>query len=270
MWESNVIVAFFLTILAGLSTGIGSALSFFTKRTNTGLLSFSLGFSAGVMIYVSFVELFFKARETLITEMGKTEGNFAVAAAFFSGIFFIGIIDRMVPSFENPHEIRLVEDMSIKAKDKRDEKLLRMGVLSALAIGIHNFPEGIATFVAGLSDITLGISIAIAVAIHNIPEGIAVSIPIFYATGNKKRAFWFSFMSGLAEPFGALIGLVILMRFFNNLVFGLLFSFIAGIMVFVALDELLPSAHEFGEHHLCIYGLVLGMAVMAISLCMLT
>ena len=265
----HIAIALGLTVLAGLSTGIGSALSFFAKRTNTRLLSFSLGFSAGVMIYVSFVELFFKARQALIEELGRNSGNSAVITAFFLGIFFIGIIDRLVPSFENPHEIRMVEDMAKDMKNKVDGRLLRMGMLSALAIGIHNFPEGIATFIAGLKDTGLGISIAIAIAIHNIPEGIAVSIPIFYATGDKKKAFWYSFLSGLAEPFGALMGFMVLVRFLNDSLFGFLFAFIAGIMVFVALDELLPSAHEYGEHHLCIYGLVLGMAVMAVSLCIL-
>ncbi|MCX7966069.1 MAG: zinc transporter ZupT [Syntrophorhabdaceae bacterium] len=265
-YDLDVLIPFGLTIFAGLSTGIGSALSFFAKRTNTGLLSFSLGFSAGVMVYVSFVELFYKARDILTVELGEKQGNAAVIIAFFLGICFIGIIDRLVPSFENPHEIRMVEDMALNNIKEHHNRLLRMGLISALAIGIHNFPEGIATFIAGLKDTALGTSVAIAIAIHNIPEGIAVSIPIFYATGNRKKAFWYSMLSGIAEPVGALIGFMVLVHFLNDVVFALLFSFVAGIMVFVALDELLPSAHEYGEHHLCIYGLVLGMAVMAISL----
>lgn len=269
MADSTVIIAFCLTIIAGLSTGIGSALSFFTRRTNTKALSFSLGFSAGVMIYVSFVELLLKAKDTLIIELGKTGGHFTAIAAFFGGIFFIGIIDRLVPTFENPHEIHKVEEMSVTAGRQGSGRLMRMGLLSALAIGIHNFPEGLATFFAGLKEPALGISIAIAVSIHNIPEGIAVSIPIFYATGNRKKAFWYSFLSGLAEPFGALIGYLLLRHYFSDFVFGIVFAFVAGIMVFVALDELLPSAHEYGEHHLSVYGLVLGMAIMAVSLCLL-
>ena len=146
------------------------------------------------------------------------------------------------------------------------EKLMRIGVLTALALAIHNFPEGIATFVAALEDPTLGMTIAVAIAIHNIPEGIAVSMPIFYATGDRKKAFFYSFLSGVVEPIGAIIGYYFLMDYLNNEVLGLLLSAVAGIMVFISLDQLLPAAEEYGEHHLSIYGLVLGMAVMAISL----
>lgn len=266
MENMHTYAAFLLTFFAGLSTGIGSLLSFFARRTNTKILSFSLGLSAGVMIYVAFIELFYRGNEILINELGKTAGGYANATSFFLGMLFIGIIDRLVPAFENPHEIKKIEDMALRASKDKESKLMRMGILSGVAIAIHNFPEGIATFVAGLKDVTLGASVAFAIAIHNIPEGIAVSIPIFYATGDKKKAFWYSMISGFAEPLGALSGFIVLMNFLNDFVLGFLFSFVAGIMVFVALDELLPSAHEFGEHHLCIYGLVLGMAIMAISL----
>ena len=141
-----------------------------------------------------------------------------------------------------------------------------MGLFTALAIGIHNFPEGLATFIAALNDTGLGIAIAVAIAIHNIPEGIAVSVPIYYATGSKKKAFWYSFSSGLAEPVGAMIGFLILMPFLSPLLFGMIFAGVAGIMVFISIDELLPAAQEFGEHHLSIYGLIAGMMVMAMSL----
>ncbi len=269
MFDENLIFAFTLTLFAGLSTGIGSALAFFAKRTNTKLLTISLGFSAGVMIYVSFVEIFRKSQDILTIELGSQLGTFYSVLAFFAGIFIIALIDRLVPSVENPHEIRMLEKISeIEKGDHKpkQDKLMRMGIMSALAIAIHNFPEGLATFTAALQEPALGISIALAIAIHNIPEGIAVSIPLFYATGNRKKAFTLSFLSGLAEPVGALIGYLILMPFLNDTVFGLLFAFVAGIMVFISLDELLPTAEEFGEHHLAIYGLVVGMAVMAISL----
>ncbi len=151
-------------------------------------------------------------------------------------------------------------------KQLKDKKLMRMGLFTALAIAIHNFPEGLATFTAAITDPNLGIAIAVAIAIHNIPEGIAVSIPIYYATGSKKKAFWLSLSSGLAEPIGALIGYLLLMPFLGPTVFGILFAGVAGIMVFISLDELLPAAEEYGEHHLSIYGLIAGMAVMALSL----
>ena len=264
MFNENALIAFGLTLFAGLATGIGSALAFFAKRTNAKFLSVALGFSAGVMIYVSFVEIFIKAKDSLVAALGSTPGTWLTVAAFFGGILLIGIIDKLVPSFENPHEIRNTEEMG----DESDKnlKLLRMGMFTALAIAIHNFPEGLATFAAALSDPSLGVSIAVAIAIHNIPEGISVSVPIYYATGSKKKAFYYSFLSGLAEPIGALIGYAILLNFFSDFVFGILFAGVAGIMVFISLDELLPSAQKYGEHHLSIYGLIFGMIVMALSL----
>jgi ZIP family zinc transporter len=257
--------AFGLTLLAGLATGIGSALAFFTSRTNTKFLSIALGFSAGVMLYVSFIEIFQKARDSLITGLGQGPGNALTVAAFFSGIGLAALIDRLVPDFENPHEIRGVEQMQ-PGQIPADARLLRMGLFSALAIAIHNFPEGLATFIAALNDLSLGISTAVAIAIHNIPEGIAVAVPIYYATGSRKKAFGFSFASGLAEPAGALLGYLVLMFFFNDLVFGIMFASVGGIMVYIALDELLPCAERYGEHHLAVTGLVSGMFVMALSL----
>lgn len=262
---NTIAFAFGLTVFAGLSTGIGSALAFFAKKTNTGFLSMALGFSAGVMIYVSFVEIMVKARDSMIPVVGDVAGYWYTTAAFFGGILFIAIIDKLIPSVENPHEMHLIEEMA-DDKARKDAKLMRMGLFTALAIAIHNFPEGLATFTAALTDPALGIAIAVAIAIHNIPEGIAVSIPVYYATGSRKKAFWLSFLSGLAEPVGAAIGFLILMPFLNPVVFGVLFAGVAGIMVFISLDELLPAAEEYGEHHLSIYGLIAGMAVMALSL----
>jgi ZIP family zinc transporter len=266
---NTVAVAFGLTLFAGLSTGIGSALAFFAKRTNTKFLAVSLGFSAGVMIYVSFVEIFVKARESLTSDLGDVAGTWATVGAFFGGMLVIALIDKLIPSYENPHEVKRVESMDkdkVEAAHEKGKKLYRMGIFAAIAIAIHNFPEGLATFTAALKDPSLGVAIAVAIAIHNIPEGIAVSVPIFYATGDRKKAFIYSFLSGLSEPVGALIGYLILMQFLTDTVFGILFASVAGIMVFISLDELLPSAEEYGEHHLTIYGLVAGMIVMAISL----
>jgi ZIP family zinc transporter len=262
----SVLIAFGLTLFAGLSTGFGSALAFLARRTNTKTLSAALGFSAGVMIYVSFVEIYPKANDSLVAELGPSVGSWITALSFFSGIVFIAIIDKLVPSFENPHEIHRAEEMDMPEAAASFKKLYRMGLFTALAIAIHNFPEGLATFVSALKDTKLGVAIAVAIAIHNVPEGVAVSIPIFYATGSRKKAFLYSFLSGLAEPVGALIGYAILFSFFNDIIFGVLFASVAGIMVFISLDELLPTAREYGEHHLSAYGLVVGMMVMALSL----
>ena len=264
--ESSVLFAFGLTLFAGLSTGIGSALAFFAKRTNTKFLSLSMGFSAGVMIYVSMIEIFTKAREALVSDLGLVPGSWATVGGFFAGIVLIAVIDKLVPSAENPHEMHLVEDVPSIARGRDMSGLMRTGLFSALAIGIHNFPEGLATFLAALKDPMLGIPIAVAIAIHNIPEGIAVSIPVFYASNNRTKAFMLSFLSGLAEPLGALIGYFLLLQFLSDTLFGIIFASVAGIMVFISLDELLPGAREYGEPHLAIYGLVAGMGVMAVSL----
>ncbi len=235
MPSDSVLFAFGLTIFAGLATGVGSAMAFFAKKTNTQFLSISLGFSAGVMIYVSFIEIFVKARTALEASLGSTTGYLWTTIAFFCGIFLIAGIDKLVPSFENPHEARVVEDMDDESLKKKN--LLRMGMFSALAI-----------------------------AIHNIPEGIAVSVPLYYATGSKKKAFFYSFASGLSEPVGALVGYGLFYKYFNDITFGLLFAGVAGIMVFISIDELLPTAEKYGEHHLAIYGMIAGMIVMALSL----
>lgn len=302
---NTILIAFGLTLFAGLSTGIGSLIAFTYKRTNTRFLSVALGFSAGVMIYVSFVEILAEARNTLTIALGDTSGNWITVAGFFGGILVIAVIDKLVPAADNPHELHMVKptreennDTLPPQKRKRrfranenaqvnqwlprkvqidndaaehpphpqHKKLMRLGLFTAMAIAIHNFPEGIATFVAALKDPSLGVTIAVAIAIHNIPEGIAVSVPVYYATGSRKKAFMWSFLSGLSEPVGALFGFLIISTIVNDVVFGILFASVAGIMVFISLDELLPTAREFGEAHLSIYGMVAGMAVMAVSL----
>lgn len=266
MGTNKVLFALGLTLFAGLSTGIGGLFTLFWKKTNTKLLSIVLGFSAGVMIYVSFVEILTNSTKYLVNSLGKTLGQWVTAASFFGGIFLIAIIDKLVPSYENPHESHKVEEMNYCDTTIRDKKLLRTGLMTTLAITIHNFPEGMASFTSAIMEPSLGIAIAIAIAIHNIPEGIAVSVPVYCATGSKMKAFKLSLFSGLAEPLGALIGYFVLLPFLNDTVFGILFGTIAGIMVFISFDELLPTAEEYGEHHLSILGLIAGMMVMAASL----
>ena len=190
--DGNVGIALLLTVLAGLSTGIGSAIAYFIKRPKIVYLAFALGLSAGVMIYISFMEMLPDALETL----GEGWG----VLVFFIGIAVMALVDLMVPEPENPHNYADLEEPTVA---QGSHKLMRTGLFTALAIGIHNFPEGLATFAAALSSVRLGAFIAIAIAIHNIPEGIAVSVPIFYATQNRKKAFIYSFLSGVSEPVGA-------------------------------------------------------------------
>lgn len=259
----TIFYAFLLTLLAGLSTGIGSLIALLAKRTNRRFLSVSLGFSAGVMVYVSMIEIFAKAQSALTAQLGQRPGSWATVAAFFGGMLFIAMIDKLIPAEKNPHEVKLVEQEDAAPPAR---KLMRMGVFTALAIAIHNFPEGLATFVSALQSPSIAIPIVVAIAIHNIPEGIAVSVPIYQATGSRKKAFCYSFLSGLAEPLGALIGWLLLMPIMTDTVFGIIFAAVAGIMVFISFDELLPAAREYGKHHLSIYGLISGMGVMAVSL----
>jgi zinc transporter, ZIP family len=272
LYLNDIVVAFLITLFAGLATGIGSLIALVAKTTNKKFLSVSLGLSAGVMIYVSMIELFTEAKASLVLALGEKKGSYITVIAFFGGMFLIALIDKFVPSEENPHEVKEVlnecntEECRRVKKEKESKKLMRTGILTALAIGIHNFPEGLATFVSALSDMNVAIPIAVAIAIHNIPEGISVSVPIYYATGDKKKAFTYSFLSGMSEPIGALVGYLFLRNIFTDITSGIIFAVIAGIMVFISFDELLPAAKEYGEHHLSIYGLIAGMMIMAFSL----
>lgn len=292
-------IALGLTIFAGMATGIGSIIAFTAKRTNYRFLSIATGFSAGVMLYVSFVEIFINGTGALTEHYGDYWGHWVNAASFFGGILLIGLVDNLIPAGENPHETHSEEetaplhdpsarlpDFESKAKtfpknssfgihdhSIHHHKLMRMGLFTALAIAIHNFPEGLATFLSSLQDISLGLPIAIAVALHNIPEGISVAVPIFYATGNRKKAFVYSLLSGLAEPVGAIIAYLFLRLIGGGETgaippqfMGILFGGVAGIMVYISLDELLPTSRAFGKGHDSILGLVIGMASMALSL----
>jgi len=297
MMTEAVWIAFGLTLFAGMATGIGSIIAFTARRTDYRFLSVATGFSAGVMLYVAFVEIFLKGTEALVARYGDYWGHWVNAASFFGGMLLIGLIDNLIPAADNPHEThseaetRPLHDPAAPLPEPREaaaaplaqtravdpadhhHKLLRMGLFTAIAIGIHNFPEGLATFLAALQDPGLGVAIAVAVALHNIPEGISVSVPIFYATGNRRKAFFYSFASGLAEPVGAVIAYLALRLVVGGSagvvppeVMGVLFGGVAGIMVYISLDELLPTSRAYGRGHDSLLGLVAGMVVMALSL----
>jgi ZIP family zinc transporter len=286
---NDITIALGLTLFAGMATGIGSVVAFSAKRTNYRFLSIATGFSAGVMLYVSFVEILIKGADSLIDNYGDYWGHWVNAASFFGGILLIGVIDNLIPPAKNPHETHPERETSL-LHDRPDpiphfdetsgdddivhqQKLMRMGLFTALAIAIHNFPEGLATFLAALQDPALGTAIALAVALHNIPEGISVSVPIFYATGNRKKAFLYSLLSGLAEPVGALVAYLLLLLLVGSdnsgippHLMGILFGGVAGVMVYISLDELLPTSRAYGRGHDSLFGLVGGMLVMALSL----
>lgn len=260
---NNLVWAFLLTSIAGLSTGIGSLIALIAKKTNTKFLSVSLGFSAGVMVYVSMIEIFPEAVKQLSVGSTAKNASLKATAAFFVGMLLIALIDKLIPAYENPHDVKNPDTYE---EAHKNSQLMRTGIKTALVLGIHNLPEGMATFLTAMNNPRLAVPIVIAISIHNIPEGISVSVPILHATGSKMKAFKYSFLSGLSEPVGAVIGYLILMPFITPALQGLVNAAVAGIMVFISIDELLPSAREYGEHHLSIYGFVLGMMLMSISL----
>ena len=253
---SSILRAFALTLAAGLSTGIGSSIAFLSKKENRLFLSVSLGFSAGVMIYVSMIEMFPKAQTDLSNVYGQRMGSALTVLSFFAGMALIAIPDRILPLNETP-------------SGTQSSSLMKTGIYTALAISIHNFPEGIATFISALREPGVAIPVAAAIAIHNIPEGIAVSVPIYQATGSRARAFFYSFLSGMAEPAGAFLGWILLQPLLAGPALGLLSAAVAGIMVFLSFDELLPSAGAHGSRNSSSCGMTAGMAVMAVSLLLL-
>ncbi|ECQ6882613.1 zinc transporter ZupT [Campylobacter jejuni] len=280
----QIFIAMLLTLFAGFSTAIGSIIAFFSRKDDLRVLSLGLGFSAGVMIYISFMEILPTALKDFKNYYNSHWAELLGMACFFGGILISLLIDKLIPEDVNPHEPK--EDLSelkicpLPQKGQNPPKfhpgeklhqintkaLKRTGIFTALAIAIHNFPEGFATFISSLDNLTLGIAIAIAVAIHNIPEGLAVSLPIYHATGDKKKAFIYSALSGFAEPLGAFVGALILLPFIGDLTLAISFAVIAGIMVFISLDELLPAAKTYDKAHDSLYGLIAGMAIMALSL----
>ena len=283
--EGNFVSALLLTLGAGLATGIGGAVIMFVKRFSSKFLSASLGFSAGVMILISLVELFPEAQHALSGIYGEKLGLLYTLLAFFGGMGVIALIDNLVPSYENPHEVNeltlevhnsavgigngTIEEIKTQQAEKNmaeSKKLMRLGLLSSIVIAVHNFPEGLATFVTAMDDPKLGISIAFAIALHNIPEGIAVAIPIYYATKKRLKAVWNATLSGLAEPLGGLLGYLLLSQLLSDSFMGIILASVAGIMVYISLDELLPTAESYGAHHVAIIGVITGMAFMGFGM----
>ena len=273
-------LALILTFLAGLTTGIGGLIGLSSRRFSTEFITMALGFSAGAMVYVSLVEILPKARLALQPLLGAQLGYGCTGLAFFAGILLMALVDGLLPTHPAIESIQDLAASPAQAADKladrrpdqqspQRSKLLRMGIFSALALFIHNFPEGLATFLGALENPKVGVSIAVAIAIHNIPEGLAVSAPVFFATRSRSKAFWASFLSGMAEPLGGLMGFFLFRSFPNPLIFGLVFAAVAGVMVYVSLDELLPAATGYGNHRLAITSLIAGMFVMAASLVLL-
>ena len=265
--EGEILLAFGLTMIAGLATGIGSLIALLAKRTNTNFLCASLGFSAGVMLYVSFMDLLPIAKEEMSLLLGEKSGTLGMILAFFGGMGLIMLIDLLIPEPNNPHHAPHKLAGGMPKPDLHKNTLYRTGIIVALSLVVHNFPEGVATFATAMSGgLSVAIPITIAIAIHNIPEGIAVAVPVYHATGNRRKAFWLSFLSGLSEPLGAVVAFFFLTPFWSPLVNGIVMAAVAGIMVYISVDKLLPTAQEYGKHHISISGLIAGMVLMALCL----
>lgn len=251
-----------MTFLAGLATIVGGFITFLVKKNNLKILSLGLGFSAGVMIFVSFTEILTTA-EGLLKEYYPIDYHWIMFFGFIAGVIISKLIDTFLPDH--------VEE---NAEDKcelstRHSKIKRAGLLTAIAIAVHNFPEGLGTFLVSSQDVAIGASVALAIALHNIPEGIAVALPIYHATGKKRMALWYSFWTGMTEPLGAIIGLILLHWFLPQVFVGFFMAAVVGIMIYISFDTLLPLSHEYGDWHYAITGIMSGIIVIWASLLLL-
>jgi len=254
--------AFLVTAGAGLATVIGGLLVLFSRKSNARLLAFGLAFASGAMVYVSLTEIFTKSVDSFSMAYGDKDIGFAYgSAAFLIGIVVVATLDMLLP---NPHH-GLVGQADSDVEESV-ANLRRVGLLTMIAITAHNLPEGLATFFTMLDNPQVGMSLAVAITLHNIPEGVSIAIPIYYATNRASLAIGACFLSALAEPIGALLGYAIIGPYLSPAVFGGVFGFIAGIMVFLSMDELLPAAKRYSQGHETVYGLVLGMISISASL----
>jgi ZIP family zinc transporter len=253
MFTTEALRALLLSSVAGMSTLLGALVLFFAKQKSETLVTVSLGFAAGVMLGVSFTELMPYAEESLSAFAGKRLGILLSVASLICGVLLAAGLDKLVP-----HE-------DAGTENREHKNLFRVGFVSMLAIGLHNFPEGIATFMAGYSDMSLGLTIMFAIIMHNIPEGISVAMPIYYATGSKKKALKYTFLSGVAEPLGALLAFLVLRHFINDLIMGIVFALISGIMLYISIEELIPSSRQYGYKRLALISVFAGICLMPLT-----
>lgn len=259
----NYKIALLLTFFAGLATVVGGCFTFFIKRTNIRALSIGLGFSAGVMIFLSFTEILTNAKE-MIGKFYPNNANWLVLVGFALGLFIAILIDYFVPDH--------IEEDLFSGQEKctnSPHRIKRAGLLTAIAISVHNFPEGMATFFVSTQNLAMGFTVAMAIAIHNIPEGIAVALPIYHATGKKRLAIWYTFLSGISEPIGAIIGLIAIQYFLPQVAVGLLFAAVGGIMIYISFDTILPLSREYGDGHYSVLGIMSGIIIVWTSLLLL-
>lgn len=253
---NGVIPALIMSTIAGMSTAIGGLISVFSRKTNTKLLSFVLGFSAGVMVLISFLELLPESKSNLSSSLGAYSGGVGAVLSLFLGLFLAALIEKAVPEYK-PEPMKNKESAP---------SLARMGLVTAVAITLHNFPEGIATFMAGYSNFRFGLPVTLSISLHNIPEGIACAVPIYYGTGSRFKAFGVSALSGLSEPLGAIAAYLILAPFLSSFTLGVIFGAVAGIMIYLSFNELIPASERYGRHKLSLLGILCGALLMFAAL----
>lgn len=258
-----VFSAILLTTIAGMSICLGALVAFFVKQTDKKTIAFALGFSAGLIIYVSLVEILFEAREQIGSFVGEHDASGITTLCFFGGILLTGLIDSLIHSKAESHDFRSVDEISTQSEKKR---IARAGAMTAVAIAVHNFPEGIAIFISSLSEPAIGLTLAVAVALHNIPAGIAIAVPTYYGTGSRSKSMGYAFLAGIIQPIGAIAAYIILLPFITPFVLSCTFAVVAGTMIYISFVELIPSSYRVGEQSWSTAGIFAGMVVMALAM----
>ncbi|KEO73742.1 zinc transporter ZupT [Anditalea andensis] len=267
--DSTLYFAFFLTLLAGLSTGVGGLIAFTPYAKKDNFLAFGLGLAAGAMLFISFFEMLYGALDFLTEQRGFSAAFTMTSLYFLGGLMVIAIITEAVEYILKNKGIKTSDLSGITSNEKNNgssKKLYRSGIVTAIALGVHNLPEGLITFLATIQDVQLGIGIAIAIAIHNIPEGMAVSLPIYRATGNKKKAIGITFLTGLSEPIGAILAYFLFFQNVGEEAMEVVSIFLATIMIYVSLFEILPTAFQLDHPHHTKWGILVGMVIMGLTL----
>lgn len=223
---------------------LGTILIFIKNKDTKKIIISSLAFASGVMITVSITDLIPESLALLHNNLSNTNTIIITFLGVLLGIIISMLIDYYLPD------------------KSKDNNLYKVGFISMLAIILHNIPEGIATFLAGSSNFTLGLSLAVAIAMHNIPEGISISVPIYYSTNNKKKAILYTLLSALSEPLGAFLAFIFLKKYMNDIILGILFSLIAGIMLQISTCELIPTARGYNNKKYFYIFFVIGIIFM--------
>lgn len=244
----TTINAFLISTIAGMSTLLGGIIIFLNIKENKiqKFISFCLAFSIAIMIGISITDLIPSSFFNILFNFKLSKAIFIILLSFIIGVVTVLFINKLM--------------------DKQDSNsLYKLGILSMFALMLHNFPEGIATFIGSVQDEALGIKLSLAIMFHNIPEGISIAVPIYYATGSKKKALYNTFLSGLAEPLGALLAYIFLKNYITDVMISIVLLFVAGIMITLSIQEMLPKALSYKENKFIYLGLFIGILLLILN-----